>query len=124
MRTSYKKHAGTDNSPFIKICSRTNPKKCCKFQTLQDGPDLDQGILNEYKNGDLKACKNFNPGCKIGKVTVTSTGTDGWFGDFINIWQSGGKVTHCPMDGNWVDDYWSISPNCQSRPTTGRKLKI
>ena len=120
MRTNWGKDAGTDTEPFIQICSRTNPSSCCKFQTHQDGPDLDKGILNVYKSGDLKGCKNFNPVCGVGKVTVTSTGTDGWLGDFINIWQ-GDYITHCPMDGNWVDDYWSISPSCEARPTWGRK---
>ena len=115
VQTSTASNAASSDPVLTKLCSKHKPDNCCTFKTTSLDTD-GQGRTAIFEDKRLGSCETFLTS-GIGQVTVTSTGTDGWRGEFIRI-DFSGETANCVVTG-WIDDKSSIEFPCETYSTTG-----
>ena len=115
IETSNATDAETSDNPSIKICSKSDVQSCCSFKPT----GLTKNSLKTITRDNINNCRNFNHVGGIGKVTVTSQGTDGWRGEYIKIYKDE-AVTYCPIT-EWVDHNPGETTTTLSCQTTDMK---
>ena len=89
---------------------------CCTFNSL-DG-QLGKNQFDLFEKGQLGSCEE-PLSCGGGvEVSVTSTGTDGWRGEFVEV-ASSNESTNCKIT-QWVDDKGTIQLSCGTPNEIGK----
>ena len=115
VQTSSVSYAGSTDPIIVKLCSDANPNDCCSFKTT--GKNTERSELDVYDDTQFGNCKAFTLVGKI-EVTITSTGSDGWRGEFISI-DFPNQTAKCPVTG-WIDEKSSIKFPCETYSTEGK----
>ena len=99
--------SGTDDYFTLKLCVDViSGETCCEIDSLDSyGNNFEQGDLDWFVKSNLKNCENFQVpkgGSSRMSVTVTLSGGDAWYGEFIRVLLHTGVFYQCPVT-SWIE---------------------
>ena len=109
-------HADTTNQHVLQICFKAKPNECCTFTSN----GFKRGNLDLFEAEQLQTCAEANVSEEGIDVSMTTTGTDGWRGEYVQVVVSDKKIK-CNVP-KWLDDKETITLTCSAIQSKGGEI--
>ena len=116
VKTSSVVYADSSDQHVLKICLKAKLNKCCTFTSN----GFKRGNLDLFEAGQLETCAEASVSKEGIDVSMTTPGTDGWRGEYVQVVMSDKRVK-CNVP-KWLDDKKTINLTCTAIQPKGGEI--